>query len=80
MSQMVVIHVQNEDPIIAEMEALPEPTHTMITIMNPRKRDGRPLHYITEGSVAYIFPVSRISFIEIMAPEATEEEIISFFR
>ena len=80
MSQTVIIHVQNEDPIIAEMEALPGPADTLVTFTNPRKRDGKPLYYITEGSIAYIFPLSRITFIEVMAPEATEEEIISFFR
>ncbi len=80
MSQIVVIHVPNEDPILAEVEALPAPTDTLIMITSPRKRDGKPLHYITQGSVACIFPLSRISFIEVMAPETEAEEIVSFFR
>ena len=79
MTVEVIIHLLNEDPILAEMETLPDPTHRSITIANPRRRDGRPLHYVTEGASAFIFPWSRISFIEIM--EAEEEKIVDvFFR
>jgi hypothetical protein len=80
MSYNVIIHIQNEDPIVAEMEKLPGLSDTMIAFTNPRKRDGKPIYYITEGSIAYIFPLSRIGFIEVMASEAEEQEIISFFR
>jgi hypothetical protein len=80
MAYTVIIHIQNEDPVVAEMEKLPGPSDTLIAFTNPRKRDGKPLYYITEGSVAYLFPLSRIAFIEVMASEAEEQEIISFFR
>jgi hypothetical protein len=75
----VVIHLHNEDPILAEMEKLPDPTHQSIVISNPRRRDGRPVPYITEGATAFIFPWTRISFIEIMETEEAKE-IIEFFR
>jgi len=80
MAQTVILHVQNEDPIIAEMESLPGATDTLITITNPRRRDGKALAHITEGSVAYLYPVSRITFIEVMAPPTEESDIVAFFR
>lgn len=80
MTITVIIHVHNEDPIMAEMESLPGPTDTMITVKAPRKRDGKPLYYITEGSVSYIFPLHRVSFIEVMASETEETEVVEFFR
>jgi len=80
MAHTVIIHILNEDPIVAEVEELPGPTDTSIAFTNPRKRDGKPVYYITEGSTSYIFPWHRISFIEVMAPETEEREIIEFFR
>jgi hypothetical protein len=75
----VILHLMNEDPVLAEMEDLPDPTQQSVLITNPRRRDGRPLHYVTEGARAFIFPWSRISFIEIMGGEEVEE-VVEFFR
>ena len=79
MALEVIIHLHNEDPIVAEMEALPDPVDQCIVITNPRRRDGRSLHYVTEGASAFIFPWTRISFIEVMATEEARE-VIEFFR
>ena len=62
MSIEVIVHFINEDPVVAEIDELPDPTHQNIVLTNPRRRDGRSLHYITEGARAFIFPWSRISF------------------
>ena len=75
----VILHVLNEDPILADMEAMPDPTHQTVYITNPRHRDGRPVHYITEGATGFLFPMTRISFIEIMEAEKSEE-VVEFFR
>lgn len=75
----IILHMLNEDPILAELDALPDPTHHSITVTNPRRRDGRPLHYVTEGASAFIFPLSRVTFIEIMEMEKAEE-VVEFFR
>jgi hypothetical protein len=79
MSIEIILHLHNEDPVVAEIDEMPDPTHQTILITNPRRRDGRSLHYVTEGASAFIFPWSRISFIEIM--EAEEEKVVDvFFR
>lgn len=79
MAVEVIIHLHNEDPILAEMEALPGPTDQSIVITNPRRRDGRSLHYITEGATVFVFPWTRINFIEVMEVEEAKE-VIEFFR
>jgi hypothetical protein len=79
MSMEVVIHLLNEDPILAELEEMPDPTHQSIVITNPRRRDGRPLHYVTDGATSFIFPWNRITFIEIMETEEAKE-VVEFFR
>jgi hypothetical protein len=75
----VIVHLLNEDPILAEIDSLPDPTHQSVYLTNPRRRDGRPVHYVTEGATGFIFPWSRITFIEIMEMEK-EEKVVEFFR
>jgi hypothetical protein len=71
----VIIHLSNEDPILAEMDGLPDPAHQFVVITNPRRRDNRPLHYVTEGATSFVFPWNRISFIEIMETEEAKEVV-----
>ena len=75
----VILHLQNEDPVLAEMDSLPDPNHQCVFIVNPRRRDGRSLHYVTEGATSFIFPWSRITFIEVMQSEE-DKEVVEFFR
>lgn len=79
MAVEVIIHLQNEDPVLAELDELPDPTHQCIFVNNPRRRDGRQLHYVTEGATSFIFPWTRITFIEVMGDEEAGE-VIEFFR
>ncbi len=75
----VIIHISNEDSVVGEIEDMPAPTDQLIALSNPRRMDGKDLHYITEGVVNVIWPTHRINFIEIM-PSKEEEEIIGFVR
>ena len=79
MAQTIVIHVTNEDPIVGEVDALPDPTDTIITLHNPRRRDGKDLHYLQSNVVTVIWSLSQVSFIEIL-PSQAEDEIIGFVR
>ncbi|HPH97247.1 MAG TPA: hypothetical protein PKW33_15130 [Anaerolineaceae bacterium] len=75
----VVLHIQNEDAVLGEMEDLPTMQDTMVTVKHPRRRDGKDLIYLDANVTTVIWPLSRINFIEIM-PSAEEEEIIGFIR
>jgi hypothetical protein len=75
----VLIHILNEDPVLGEVENLPAPTDTVITVSNPRKRDGKDLANIVQNVTQVIWPLSRCAFIEVI-PGEDEEQIISFVR
>jgi hypothetical protein len=79
MAHTVVMHITNEDPIVGEMDELPGASDTMVTVHNPRRRDGKDLHYLQSDVVTVIWPIYQISFIEIL-PTQAEEEIIGFVR
>jgi hypothetical protein len=79
-AKLVLIHVSNEDPILAEMDDLPNPGDNFVVFTNPRRRDGRPVNYVTAGARTFIFPWTRISFIEVMVSEDERREVLEFFR
>jgi len=75
----IFVHLANEEPFVAEVETLPSPTDHAIFCLNPRKRDGKDLHYVLPEVQQIIVPWWRINFIEVM-PSGEEEEIVAFYR
>ena len=79
MAHTVVIHLMNEDPVCGEVEQLPGAGDTLITVHNPRRRDGKDVHYLSNDIIMVIWPINQISFMEV-TPSEGEERIITFVR
>ena len=79
MPYTVILHIPSEQSVIGEVEELPKPTDQIITVHNPRQKDGKDLHYLEHNVVQVIWPLGRISFIEIL-PGEEEDQIIGFVR
>ncbi len=79
MSTTVIIHIRNAEPMLAEIEELPQANDTLITLSNPRQRDGKDLMFLERNVVTVIWPIAEIGFIEIL-PGETAEEVVSFIR
>lgn len=79
MTHSIILHIQNEDAVVGEVEELPPPNSLTITVNNPRRMDGKDLYYLSENVSTVIWPMFRINFIEVM-PSRAEEEIIGFVR
>jgi hypothetical protein len=75
----IVLHLSNEDPIVGEIDAFPSASDTTIMVKNPRRRDGKDIAYLDASITSVIFPMHRVSFIEVVASEG-EEEIITHVR
>ena len=75
----IQIHVINEDPIVAEVEGLPEAHDTLIIANNPRLRDGKDVRFLLQNVTTLILPVGRIHFIQVL-PSSEEEKVIGFVR
>ena len=78
MAYKVLVHISNEDPIVAEMDYIPERTDQVVIINNPRRRDGKDIHFIMDAVQTVIFPMHRISFIELYPTK--EKQVVGFFR
>jgi hypothetical protein len=75
----VIVQINNEDPVVGEIDELPETTAQFVIVQNPRRRDGKDVHYLDEDVNTIIFPLHRVNFIQVM-PSAGAEEIIGFVR
>lgn len=79
MSITIIVHLENQDPLVGEIDEMPAPSDQFIVLKNPRKRDGKDVSYLVEGVTTVIWPMTRINFIEFM-PSEEEERIIGFVR
>jgi hypothetical protein len=75
----VILHILNQDPIVAEIEELPQPEDQIIKVNNPRYKDGRELHFLDHGVTTVLWPINQLTFIEVMTGDS-EDEIIGFVR
>jgi hypothetical protein len=85
-----IVHLVGEDAFLADLDDIPNPIHSYILLRNIRKKDGKPLNYLTDGATAFLYPWTRITFIEVMgevpangkAPVSTAQgtTILGFFR
>lgn len=83
MAYQVIVHIHNEDPILANVELLPAPTDTFLKVDNPRKRDGKPLPMLAHGVRTVLYPWTRITFVEVVGggePSQASDTVMSFFR
>ncbi len=79
MAYTLLLHIANEEPTLVEVEKLPE-THDVVVIgMNPRRRDGKDLPNLAPSVTTVIWPMSRMTFIEVM-PSGEEEKVVGFVR
>ena len=79
MSITLIVHVANEEPFMAEIEELPMAAQTSLTLSNPRKLDGRDLHYLSDDVTTMVVPWHRINFLEVV-PGRDADDIIGFVR
>lgn len=75
----ILLHIANEDPVVVEVENLPDAKDVWITGTNPRRKDNKDIHYLMPEVTTVMFPAWRISFIEVM-PGQDQEEIITTVR
>ncbi len=79
MPYTVILHIAGEPSIVGEVEELPKATDTLMVVSNPRLRDGKDLHYLEHNVTKVIWPVEKLSLIEVLESEE-EENLIGFVR
>jgi len=79
MALTILLHVENEDAVVGEVEELPGSTSQYIMLRSPRLRDGRDVTYLLPETNVVIYPWHRIMSIEVLTTEG-DEKIVTFIR
>jgi hypothetical protein len=79
MPYTVILHLPGEPSVIGEIDELPKPTDLIINLNSPRQKDGKDLHYLEPNVVQVIWPLHRVSLIEVLQGEE-DDHIIGFVR
>ena len=79
MPHTVVIHLLNEEPLVAETDNVPEPTDQVLIVSNIRRRDGREVSYLLPEASTVVFPWARIQCVEVMSSDS-DDQIVTFIR
>lgn len=79
MPYTIILHISGEPSVVGEVEDLPKPADTIITVSNPRLRDGKDIHYLEHNVVKVIWPLEKLALIEVLESEE-EENLIGFVR
>jgi hypothetical protein len=74
-----IVQLLEEEPIVCELDAAPDPTHHFVAVHNPRRRDGRPLPYLDGSVTTLLVPWHRIDLIQLL-PQAEHDNVIGFVR
>jgi hypothetical protein len=67
----VVIHITNEQPLLADLYEMPTPTDVSLVCTNLRMLDGKKPIFIDHADSVFVFPYLNIRFVEILASAAT---------
>lgn len=76
-----VIHISNEQPLLADLYTMPTATDASLVCTNIRMLDGKKPIFIDHAKSVFVFPYLHIRFIEIMPgadtgmPDIADEEV-----
>jgi hypothetical protein len=62
----VVIHITNEQPLLADLFELPTPTDVSLVCTNVRMLDGKKPIFIDHSKSTFVFPYLNVRFIEML--------------
>jgi hypothetical protein len=66
-----VIHIQNEQPLLADLYEQPKPLDQGLVCTNVRTMDGKRPIFVDRSDSVFFFPYLHIRFVEVMANAAT---------
>lgn len=60
-----MIHLMNEQPLLADVEALPAPSDVAFVCTNVRTMNGTRPVFVDRSESVFVFPYAQIRFIEL---------------
>jgi hypothetical protein len=69
-----VIHIANEQPLVADLYDMPTASDVSLVCTNIRGLDGKKPLFVDHSNSVFLFPYDTIRFLEITASAATGYE------
>ena len=79
MTITAIVHISNQEPIVCDIDEVPNSQDTVLAMNNPRKKDGKDLDFIDPDASTILWPWTGIIYVELISLE-DDEEIIGFVR
>jgi hypothetical protein len=75
-----VLHLLNEQPLLADLPTAPAPGDVALICTNLRTKDGKRPFFADSSASTFVFPLTQMRFVEIPAavpsrPEATNLDV-----
>ena len=67
MIRNAVIHINNEQPLLADLYEMPTASDVSLVCTNIRMLDGKKPVFIDHSNSVFVFPYLAIRFVELMA-------------
>ncbi len=71
MIRKAILHLQGDQPMLADLHALPQPGDSSLVCTNLRSLDGRKPVFIEQSASTFVFPFQHIRFVEILSEDAS---------
>lgn len=71
----VIVHLLNEQPVVADMFEMPTAGDTALVCTNLRTLDGRRPIFIERSDSVFLFPYPHIRFIEVRPQEGSLDAV-----
>ena len=65
MIKNVIIHLANEQPLLADIEAQPKPSDIVLVCTNLRTMNGSRPVFIDRMEATFVFPYAQVRFLEV---------------
>lgn len=75
MIRNVVLHISNEQPLIADLFELPSAGDVGLRCTNLRSFDGKRPIFVDDSASIFFFPYHRMSFLEVPASSAVGTDL-----
>jgi hypothetical protein len=79
MRQPVLLHLQDEELILGEIDQLPNPTDQFMILHRPRQQDGSKLAQLQENVPTILIPWHQITYVQLL-PGSGIDKVIGFGR
>jgi hypothetical protein len=72
----VIVHLHNEQPLLADLPAPPTAGDTCLVCTNLRATNGKAPVFVGSSDSTFVFPLAHVRFIEIRAASVDDQPVV----